>query len=290
MSNNKTPKVEETKWDLIIDANDQFIKLNFKELWDYRDLLWLWVRREYVGVYKQTILGPFWHFLSPIFGTVIFILVFGKIAKIPTDGIPMFLFYNAGLAAWNFFNGCFTSSSNAFISNAGIFGKVYFPRLIIPLASIISSLIKFGIQFGLFILFFVYFVIAKNYHPVIGIGLLLLPLCLLIFSGIGFGFGILISAITTKYRDLNILVGFIIQLLMYATPIIYPLSSVAYPLKKYLLINPLAAPMEAFKYALFGNGDFSIQSLFYSIGCMLILIFIGIISFNRAEKNFMDTI
>ena len=278
------------QWDLIIKPKNKLLDFNIKELFHYRDLLWLWVRREYVGAYKQTLLGPLWHFISPIFSTLTYMLIFGKIAKLPTDGVPMFLFYNAGIAIWNFFNGCFSSSSGAFTNNAGIFGKVYFPRLIMPLASIVSTLIKFGIQFSLFLLVYFYMIAYQGYRPMVGVGLLYVPLALLLMAGIGFGFGIIVSSITTKYRDLNQLVGFGMQLLMYATPVIYSFSLLTPRLKQYLIWNPLVAPMECFKYALFGKGDFSMAMLGYSFLWMGILLFVGLILFNKAEKNFMDII
>jgi lipopolysaccharide transport system permease protein len=283
-------KEDNEEWDLVIEPKSHFFDLKLKELWKYQDLLWLWVRREYVGAYKQTILGPVWHFISPIFGTLTYILIFGKIADLPTDGVPMFLFYNAGLAIWNFFNGCFGSSSGAFIHNAGIFGKVYFPRLIMPLASIISCLIKFGIQFSFFLLVYSYLIIYQDYRPNVGLGLLLIPLSLFMLAGIGFGMGIIVSSITTKYRDINLLVGFGMQLLMYSSPIIYSYTSLDSNLKKYLAFNPLVAPIESFKFALFGVGDFSILSLLYSFCWMVLFIIVGLVMFNKTEKNFMDTV
>lgn len=277
-------------WDLVIRPKGKLLDLNLKEVWRYRDLLWLWVRREYVGVYKQTLLGPVWHFLSPFFSTLIYMLIFGKIARMSTGSVPMFLFYNAGITIWNFFNGCFTSSSGAFLNNAGLFGKVYFPRLIMPFASIISTLIKFGIQLSLFLGIYFYFIGFKEYRPDVGWGLLYIPLSLLLFAGIGFGFGIIVSSITTKYRDLNQLVGIGMQLLMYATPVIYNFTGLPSDIKHYLEWNPLVAPMECFKFAFFGVGEFSGLKLLYSFTWMIVLMFIGIIQFNKAEKNFMDNV
>ena len=277
-------------WDLVITPKTGLFDLKLKELWKYRDLLLLWVRREYVGAYKQTIMGPWWHFFSPIFSTLTYMLIFGKIAKLSTDGVPMFLFYNGGIAIWNFFYGCFGSSSAAFVNNAGIFGKVYFPRLIIPLASIISTLIKFFIQFSFFLVIYFYLILAKNYHPHVGLGLLLIPVALLLMGGIGFGFGIIISSVTTKYRDINMIVGFGIQMLMYATPVIYAFHTLSPQMKYWLAFNALVAPVECFKYALFGAGDFSAGSLLYSFSWMVVLLMIGLVLFNKAEKNFMDTV
>ncbi|MGI8581149.1 MAG: ABC transporter permease [Chitinophagaceae bacterium] len=286
------PKVLEKNehWDLVIKPKSGLLDLKLKEVWRYRDLLKLWVRREFIGAYKQTILGPLWHFISPIFSTLVYMFLFGKIAKLPTDGVPMFLFYNAGLAIWNFFNGCFYSSSGAFLNNAGIFGKVYFPRLIMPFASVVSTLIKFGIQFSLFLVVYFYSIYFNGYHPQVGWGLFLIPLSLVILAGIGFGLGIIVSSVTTKYRDINMVVGFAIQLLMYGTPVIYSLTSVPPQIKYYLMFNPLVAPVECFKYALFGTGEFSAAGILYSFVWMIILLITGIVLFNKAEKNFMDIV
>ena len=283
-----TANIEE--WDIVITPKNKLFDLKLKEVYRYRDLLWLWVRREFVGMYKQTLLGPLWHFFSPILGTVIYMFIFGNIAKLSTGGVPMFLFYNAGIAVWNFYSGCFSSGSTAFSKNAGIFGKVYFPRLIMPLAGIISSLIKFGIQVSFFLVVYFYFILEKGYHPVVGWGLLYIPLDLMLLAGIGLGLGISISSVTTKYRDLNMLVSFFMQLLMYGTPIIYSYSSISPKLKHYLAWNPLVAPVESFKYALFGIGEFSFYSLFYTFCWMVVLVVLGIVVFNKAEKNFMDTV
>ena len=285
-----TDTEEAQHWDIIITPAHKLFDLKLKELWKYRDLLWLWVRREYVGAYKQTILGPLWHFFSPIFSTLTYMLIFGKIAKLTTDGVPMFLFFNGGIAIWNFFYGCFSSSSSTFAANAGLFGKVYFPRLIMPLASIISSVIKFGIQFSFFLVVYFYAILANGYHPQVGWGLLLIPICMLLLAGIGFGFGIIISSVTTKYRDVNMLVGFGIQMLMYATPVIYSYTSIAPGIKHWLSFNPLVAPIEAFKYALFGIGEFTTGSLLYSFAWMLLLLLVGMVLFNKSEKSFMDTV
>jgi lipopolysaccharide transport system permease protein len=283
-------KDDEFVWDLVIKPKNKWLDLNLRELVRYRDLLWLWVRRDYIGAYKQTILGPIWHFLSPVFSTLTYILIFGKIAKLSTDGVPMFLFYNAGITIWNFFNGSFTASSGAFINNAAIFGKVYFPRLIMPLASIVSMLIKFFIQLSLFLVVYLYFIFVNGYHPEVGWNLLLIPLDLILIAGIGFGLGLIVSSITTKYRDLNQLVGFGIQLVMYATPIIYAFSTVSNRMKTWLQLNPLVAPVESFKYAFFGIGTFDASGLLYSFAWMVISIFIGLILFNKAERNFMDIV
>ena len=281
---------KQESWDLVIKPKNKLLSFNIKEIIQYRDLMWLWVRREYVGAYKQTLLGPLWHFISPIFSTLTNILLFYKIAKLSTNGVPVFLFYMAGIIIWNFFNSCFSSSSSAFTSNAGIFGKVYFPRLIMPMASIISTLIKFGIQSALFILVYVYLILFRGYHPVIGWSILYIPMSLFLLGGIAFGFGIIVSSVTTKYRDLTQFIGFGMNLLMYATPIVYAYSLVPSNLQLYLQFNPLLAPIECFKYALFGTGYFTTSLLLYSFICTFILLFFGLILFNRAEKNFNDTV
>jgi lipopolysaccharide transport system permease protein len=277
-------------WDIIITPKVGLFDLKLKELWHYRDLLRLWVRRQFVGAYKQTLMGPFWHFISPIFGTLSYMFIFGKVGNLSTDGVPMFLFYCAGISVWNFFYGCFSSSSSAFASNAGIFGKVYFPRLIMPLASLVSSLIKFGIQFSLFVVAYIYFIIWQGYHPPINWHLLYIPVSLLFLALTGFGMGIIISAVTTKYRDIGIMVGFGMQVFMYVTPIVYSFTTLSPKMKYWVSLNPLVAPIEAFKYALFGIGEFSFTSFLYSFLWMSVLLLLGIILFNRVEKNFMDTV
>lgn len=284
-------KLQETEsWDIIITPKNKLLDLKLKELWHYRDLLRLWVRRQYVSAYKQTLMGPLWHFISPIFGTLSYMFIFGKVGNLSTGGVPMFLFYCAGISIWNFFYGCFSSSSSAFGANAAIFGKVYFPRLIMPLASLVSSLIKFGIQFGLFVVAYIYFIIGRGYSPPINWGLLYIPVSLLFLALTGFGMGIIVSAVTTKYRDIAIMVGFGMQVYMYVTPIVYSFSTLSPKMKHVVSLNPLVAPIEAFKYALFGIGEFSFESFCYSFIWMIVLLFTGIILFNRVEKNFMDTV
>jgi lipopolysaccharide transport system permease protein len=243
-----------------------------------------------VGAYKQTLMGPLWHFISPIFGTLSYMFIFGKVANLSTGGVPMFLFYCAGISIWNFFYGCFSSSSSAFSANASIFGKVYFPRLIMPLASLVSSLIKFGIQFALFLVAYLYYIIWVGYHPPIGWHLLYIPVSLLFLALTGFGMGIIISAVTTKYRDISIMVGFAMQVFMYVTPIVYSFTTLSPKVQHWISFNPLVAPVEAFKYALFGIGQFSFMSFLYSFTCMIVLLLTGILLFNRVEKNFMDTV
>lgn len=250
----------------------------------------LFVRRDFVAQYKQTILGPLWHVIQPVFTTLMFLVVFGKIANIPTDGIPPILFYMSGITIWNYFSSCLSSTSNTFLANAGIFGKVYFPRLIMPLSTVLSNIVKFSIQFLLLIAVIIYYMV--NGTPLnIGFSLLLIPVLVLMMAGMGLGLGIIISSLTTKYRDLNVLIGFAVQLLMYATPIAYPLSFLqGKSYASWIQWNPLTPIVEAFRYALFGSGSFSSGSLLYSASFIVIVLFIGLLSFNKVERSFMDTV
>jgi lipopolysaccharide transport system permease protein len=284
-----TPENEE-QWDLIIRPKNRLLDLKLKEVWQYRDLLWLFVRRDFVASYKQTILGPLWHFIQPIFTTIMFLLVFGKIANIPTDGIHPILFYMSGIAIWNYFSACLSSTSNTFLANAGIFGKVYFPRLVTPLSTVISNLVKFGIQFLLLAAVIVFYAFkGVPFH--FSFSLLMIPVLVLMMAAMGLGLGIIISSLTTKYRDLNILIGFAVQLLMYATPIAYPLSFLKH--NKYaawIEWNPLTPIVEAFRYALFQQGSFNAESLLYS-GCVIVVVlFLGLLIFSKVERTFMDTV
>lgn len=277
-------------WDLVIEPKTSLFDLKLKEVWKYRDLLVLFVRRDFVATYKQTILGPLWHFIQPIFTTIMFLLVFGKIAGIPTDGIQPILFYMSGITIWNYFSACLTSTSNTFLSNAGIFGKVYFPRLISPLSTVASNLVKFGIQFLLLLSVMVFFGLTKgNFH--FGISWLLIPVLVLMMAMMGLGLGIIISSMTTKYRDLNVLLGFGVQLLMYATPVAYPMSflrSKSYA--AWIQWNPLSPIVEAFRFALFGQGSLDTLHLLYSLIFIIIVLFTGLLMFNKVEKTFMDTV
>lgn len=271
-----------------ISPKKNLFDINIKEIWKFRDLLFLFVKRDFISIYKQTILGPLWFFIQPILTTIIFTIVFGRIAGISTDGIPPILFYLAGITCWNYFSECLTKTSNTFIENQNIFGKVYFPRLIMPISIVFSSLIKFGIQFLLFLVIYFYYLYNDSVSP--NIYLLLFPL-LIIFSGIlSLGFGIIITSLTTKYRDLRFLIQFGIQLWMYATPIIYPLSTLDGKLKTIALINPMTSIIETFKYGFLGHGTFNWYYLTYSLIFTIITIFIGILIFNKTEQNFMDTV
>jgi lipopolysaccharide transport system permease protein len=284
-----TPKAEH--WDMIIKPKSGLLDLHLAEVWRYRDLLWLFVRRDFVAQYRQTILGFLWHVIQPILTTLMFLLIFRNIANISTDNIePPFLFYMAGITVWNYFSTVLTTISTTFITNAPIFGKVYFPRLVLPLSVALSNIVKFGIQFGLLLLFMIYNVFRG--HPIhVTVYWLFIPVLLALMAGIGLGLGIIISALTTKYRDLNILMTFAVQLAMYATPVAYPLSYLKGKSYSWVInINPMTSIVEAFRFAVFGKGSFDPQGLAYSTIFMFISLFIGILIFNKVEKTFMDTV
>ncbi len=263
--------------------------IDLREIIRYRDLLFMFVRRDFVATYKQTILGPIWFFIQPIISSLVFYIVFNRFGKIPTDGVPPYLFYLAGLTAWNYFSTCLTSTSNVFVGNAGVFGKVYFPRLITPLSIIISNLIKFGIQFLLFLSFYIFYLFKGAYFSP-NIYILLLPILILIMAGLGLGLGLAISALTTKYRDLTYLLAFGVQLLMYATPVIYPLSQIPEKFRFYMMLNPMTGIIETFKTSFFNTSSIDWSMLGYSFGFMIIMLFVGVLIFNKTEKNFMDTV
>lgn len=272
-----------------ITAEHKLLDLKLKDTWAYRDLLWLLVRRDFVATYKQTILGPLWYLIQPVFTTVIYTLVFGGIAGISTEGLPGPLFYMAGIAMWNYFADCLNKTSTVFRDNAGIFGKVYFPRLIMPLSIIISNLVRFGIQLLLFLAFMVYY---SFYGASIqlNIYMLLFPLLVLIMAGLGLGCGMIISSLTTKYRDLAFLIAFGMQLLMYGTTVIYPLSAAPGKYKWVVVANPMTGIIETFRYGFLGSGSFSWELLGYSALFAIVVLAAGIIVFNRVEKNFIDTV
>lgn len=277
--------------ELLIEPHGKLIYLNFGEIWRYKDLLEMYIKRDIVTFYKQTILGPIWFFIQPIFTTIVFMFVFGGLAKIPTDGIPQPLFYLAGITLWNYFSESLTKTSDTFLTNQAIFGKVYFPRLIAPLSVTITGLIKMMIQFLVFVIVYIYFV-AKGTHVGLNIYALLFPVLIFILASLTLGFGIIISSLTTKYRDLKFLITFAIQLWMYATPVIYPLSVMSGS-KKYMWLiqaNPLTSVMETFKYGFLGQGTFSWLALGYSFLFSVIILLVGIIIFNRVERSFMDVI
>jgi lipopolysaccharide transport system permease protein len=281
---------KDENWSEIIRPKRHWLDLNLLDLWRYRDLIMLFVRRDFVSVYKQTILGPLWLFIQPLFTTITFYFVFSKIAKIPTDNVDPILFYLSGITLWNYFSDCFTKTSNTFVANAGIFGKVYFPRLATPISIVISNLIKLGIQVLLFTGIAIYRVYFNGAEININETILLLPILILLMAIMGLGLGIIFSALTTKYRDLSFLLTFGIQLLMYATPIIYPLSFTSGKLHQILSYNPITPIIENFRYAFFGIGYLDIAGLIYTTIFSLVVLILGVIIFNRVEKNFMDTV
>jgi lipopolysaccharide transport system permease protein len=278
------------EWDLEIKPHDKLFNLHLKDVWHYRDLMWLFVRRDFVAQYKQTVLGPIWHFVQPILTTAMFLLVFGKIAKISTDGIAPVAFYMSGITLWGYFSSALTSTSNTFVGNASIFGKVYFPRLVLPLSVVISNIVKLGIQLLLLIVVIGYY--HFNGYPFqFRWELLLIPVLVLQLAALGLGLGVIISSVTTKYRDFSVLLGFAIQLYMYMTPIVYPLSFVENKSYKWLILaNPLTPVIETFRYTLFGVGTISPSLILYSIFFTIFAFFTGIVLFNRVEKTFMDTV
>lgn len=283
----------EEKWDIVITNRSKLFNIDFKELWRYRDLVFMYVKRDFITFYKQTILGPIWYFIQPVFTTIMFMFVFGGIAGISTDGVPQAVFYMGGLVCWNYFADCFNRSCNIFNTNKGIFGKVYFPRLVVPLAGVISNLIKFGIQFSLFLAVYLYFVIAKGIHFDFNATVLLVPVYIIMLAALGLGLGMLFSSLTIKYRDLNFVVSFGLSLLMYATPVIYPLSVLKESHAKYfnfLLVNPLTSIHEAFKFAFTGVGVFNWLYLLYSLVFTIVVFIWGLVVFNRVQRNFMDVI
>lgn len=277
-------------WDLEIKPHKKLFDLHLAETWRYRDLVALMVRRDFVAQYTQTVLGPVWHIVQPALTTIIFLLVFGRIARIPTDGIEPTLFYMSGITLWNYFSGCLLSSSTTFTTNSNIFGKVYFPRIVMPVSSVISNIYRFGIQFGLLFVMMIWY--HFNGSPIVfSVYWLFLPLLILIMAIIGLGAGIVISSMTTRYRDFTILMTFVVQLLMYATPVVYPMSflktkSVAWIIQ----LNPLSGVFEAFRFCIFGAGTFDATDIIYSVGFAVVVLFVGLILFSRVEKSFMDTV
>jgi len=277
-------------WTEIIKPKRGWLDINIKEIWRYRDLILLFVRRDFVSVYKQTILGPIWLIIQPLFTTLIFYFVFNKIAKISTGEVDPILFYLSGITLWNYFSDCFSKTSNTFVANATIFGKVYFPRLATPISIVISNLIKLGIQIALFLAIVAYQIYFNHASIHVNSTLLILPILILLMAVMGLGLGILFSALTTKYRDLSFLLSFGIQLLMYATPIIYPLSFTTGKLHQIIAYNPLTPIIENFRYAFFGIGQFDLGGLIYTSIFSFTVLILGVLVFNRVEKNFMDTV
>lgn len=282
-------KGNELAWDKIIRPRNGWFDVHPGEIWKYRDLVGLFVWRDFVSVYKQTILGPLWYIIQPLLTTLVFTVIFGKVAHLPTSGLPPFLFYLSGVIAWKYFGDCLNSTSNTFVANANLFGKVYFPRIAVPISIVISNLIAFGIQFLLFLAFFFYYwANSALIHP--QPLLLLLPILVLQMAALGLGFGIIVSSMTTRYRDLTQLVGFGVQLWMFATPVVYPSSSVPQQWHWILVVNPMASVIEAFRYAFLGAGSLDLQNWLVSLATTAAVLFVGIILFSRVEKSFMDTV
>ncbi|MEI7508605.1 MAG: ABC transporter permease [Flavobacterium sp.] len=286
---------ELSDWDLVIKGHTSLFDLKFKDLWAYRDLLVMFVKRDFVSFYKQTILGPLWFFIQPIFTTLVFTFIFGNLAGMSTDGLPQQLFYLAGITSWNYFSDCLTKTSTVFKDNASIFGKVYFPRLIMPLSIVVSNLVRFGVQMLLFVLMMIYFYIFPQGSATFTItyGVLIVPFLVILMALLGLGIGLVITAMTTKYKDLTFLVTFGVQLLMYSTTVIYPLSEARKKfgeMSKLIEYNPMTGIIEAFRYSFLGKGEFSLWSIGYSSIITLIILFLGILIFNKTEKNFVDTI
>lgn len=282
--------ISQSNYHIHISAKHRWLDLNLKEVWRYRDLILLFTKRNFVVSYKQTVLGPAWIFLTPLFSSIVQAFVFGGIAGIETDGIPMLLFYLCSNAVWSFFSTCLTNNAGTFTENAYVFGKVYFPRLTTPISNILSCAIRFGIQMILVLMFMVYFLIQGAVHPHWE-AWLLIPLELIHLGILGMGFGIIVSSLTTKYRDLTVLVGFGVSLWMYLTPIVYPMSTVAEGwMRTALMLNPVTIPVEMMRYAILGKGTFHLGFYSLSWAVTLVVAVLGIMIFNKVERNFMDTV
>ena len=286
MSNNP----ENITWTEIITPKKGLLDFNLKEVWDYRDLIMLFVRRDFVSSYKQTVLGPIWFFIQPLLTSVIFIVIFTQIAQLPTAGVPPLLFFLTGITLWNYFSESLTKTSNVFVSNAGIFGKVYFPRLTNPISIVISGLFKLGIQLLLLLIVLAYYIINGSLNFELSFKLLWLPYLILLMASLGLGLGIIFSSLTTKYRDLSFLLQFGIQLLMYATPVIYPLETAKGKLRAILELNPLTSIVECFRSLILGQGVYDFGGILYSSIFAIVTLFLGIMIFNQIEKSFMDTV
>lgn len=277
------------QWDLEIRPSGDLFNLHLKDLWNYRDLLWLMVRRDFVSFYKQTVFGPLWFFIQPIITTFIFTIIFGRLARISTEGAPPVLFYLSATVAWNYFADCLTKTSTVFRDNSGIFGKVYFPRLIIPLSIIFSNLVKFSVQFILLLIMLGWSLFKQeNVHP--NAYVLLFPVIIVLMAMLGLGIGLIVTAMTTKYRDLAFLVAFGVQLVMYATPVIYPLSAAPEKYRTLITLNPVTGLIETFRHGFLGTGKFYADAFIYSVIASIVLFFVGLITFNKVEKNFIDTV
>lgn len=281
--------VPEDLWTEVIAPQTRLLDLGLNELWRYRDLVMLFVRRDFVSTYKQTVLGPIWFFIQPLLTTLTYVVIFGNVAKLSTDGMPALLFYMAGITVWNYFATTLTSVSTVFTTNAAIFGKVYFPRLTMPLSIVISNLVRFAIQLGLFLLIWAYYLVTDGrVHPTWAV--VLIPLLVVLMGLLSLGLGMIFSSLTTKYRDLAMLLIFGVQLFMYATPVIYPLSSVPVKYQWAILANPMTAIVETFKFAFMGAGVFSWAQLGYCTAVTVVVLLVGTVIFNKVEKSFTDTV
>jgi lipopolysaccharide transport system permease protein len=280
---------EDQNWYLIIRPKSTWLDLQLGEVWKYRDLIYMFVKRDFVSQYKQTILGPLWFIIQPVLTTVTFMVIFGGIAKISTDGQPQVLFYMSGIMLWSYFSSCLTKTADTFTANSNIFGKVYFPRLTVPISNVISTLVTLGIQLLIFLAIYVYYIFTSNaLHP--NFYILLFPYLILLMAVQGLGFGIIISSLTTKYRDLKFLITFGVQLLMYATPVAYPLSVLSEKYKIWIIWNPMTAIIETFRFGALGTGTFRWEYLIYSSFVSFFVLLIGTLIFNKVEKTFMDTV
>jgi lipopolysaccharide transport system permease protein len=286
---NSKSETSEKDWDLVIEGSNSLFDLKIKDIWRYRDLLAMFVKRDFVSFYKQTILGPLWFFIQPLFTTVIYTFIFGGLAGISTDGLPKPLFYLAGITAWSYFADCLTKTSTVFRDNAHIFGKVYFPRLILPLSIVTSNLVRFGVQMLLFLSMMMYYYLqGALFAPTWAF--FTFPVLVLMMALLGLGLGLIVTAMTTKYRDLAFLVTFGVQLMMYATTVIYPLSATPEKYRHIIELNPMTGIIEAFRYSFLGKGEFSLWSVGYSGIITVIVLFLGVIIFNKTEKTFVDTV
>lgn len=277
-------------WTIVIRPKRRWLDINLRELVRYRDLVWLFVNRDFVSVFKQTILGPVWFVLNPLFTTIVYIFIFGGLAKIPTDGVPQVLFYYGGTMLWSYFASCLNSAADTFNTNSSLFSKVYFPRLIAPISKVFSNLISAGIQFATLVCFYIYYVVAAGAVVRPTWWVLLLPLIFAQLAILGTGFGMIVSALATKYRDLRQLVTFGITLWMYATPIVYPVTQVPERYRWITFANPVAIPIEGFRYAMYGAGSISQGALLLSVGCTVVVAFLGLLLFTRTEQTFVDVV
>jgi lipopolysaccharide transport system permease protein len=276
-------------WTEEIEAKDSLFKLNLAEVWRYKDLLFMFVKRDFVTFYKQTILGPIWFFLQPVLTTVIYVFIFGRVAGISTDNVPQIAFYLSGITIWNYFSEVLTNTSNVFLTNTSIFGKVYFPRLIMPLSIVVSGLMKFSIQFGLFLAVVIYYTFFDvKIHP--NLWILATPFLIVLMASLALGLGMIFSSLTSKYKDLTFLLAFGIQLFMYATPVIYPTSILSPKLKQLMSFNPLTGIFECFRFGYLGAGEFNPMLLGYSFLIIFAILIVGTFIFNKVEKSFMDTV